>query len=172
MQFIAVEVFIYLFIYICSVEPRVYMGIPLTRVTVNLDKWPPPPMVGARGQKNLILTTLNCWKRPFWEQNYIENYFYLLKLLKLLLKNVEELLFGGIFLGTFTGQTVLKHVWVSQWFDYKALLVCVKDRAWLRIEILAYCFNTSGSICGVLFYLLVKQLILGSKTIWQSMRKF
>ena len=129
-------------------------------------------MVGARGQKNLILTTLNCWKRPFWEQNYIENYFYLLKILKLLLKNVEEILFGWIFLGVLAGQTVLKHVWVSRWFDYKALLVSVKDRACLRIEIPAYCFNTFGLICGVLFYLLIKQLILGSKTIWQSMRKF
>ena len=31
-----------------------------------------------------ILTTLDRWKRHFREQNYIENYFYLLKVLKVL----------------------------------------------------------------------------------------
>ena len=49
---------------------------------------PPPPLPlplphhgggGAEGIKILILTTLDCWKRHFREQNYIENYFYLLK---------------------------------------------------------------------------------------------
>ena len=54
-----------------SAEPRVYLGIPFTRVTVNL--W------GLRGRKLLILTNLDRWKRHFREQNYIENYFYLLK---------------------------------------------------------------------------------------------
>ena len=38
-----------------------------------------PPWWGLREQKFLILTTLDCWKRHFREQNYIENYFYLLK---------------------------------------------------------------------------------------------
>ena len=37
-----------------------------------------------------------------------------LKVLKLLPKNVEEILFGGIFLGIYTGQTISKHVWVRQ----------------------------------------------------------
>ena len=69
-------------------------------------------MVGAEGMKILILTTLGCWKRHFQEQNYIENYFYLLKVLKLLLKNVEEILFGQIFWGAHTGQTAPKQVWV------------------------------------------------------------
>ena len=55
-------------------------------------------------------------------------------------------------------------------FDYKALLVCVKDRTCLRIAIVAYCFNIFGSISSVLFCLLIKKLILGCKTIWQSMR--
>ena len=50
--------------------------------------------------------------------------------------------------------------------------VCVKDRICLRIAIPAYCFNIFRSIFGVLFSLLIKKLILGCKTIWQSMRKF
>ena len=40
----------------------------------------PPPHGGGWGvEKFLILITLDCWKRHFQEQNYIENYFYLLK---------------------------------------------------------------------------------------------
>ena len=61
---------------------------------------------------------------------------------------------------------------VFTFINYKALFACVKDRACLKIEIPAYCFNIFGSIFGVLFCLLIKKLILGSKTIWQSMRKF
>ena len=57
-------------------------------------------------------------------------------------------------------------------FDYKALFVCVKDRTCLRMAIPAYCFSIFGSIFGVLFCLLIKKFILGSDTIWQSMRKF
>ena len=57
-------------------------------------------------------------------------------------------------------------------FNYRPLFVCVKDRACLKLAITAYCFTTFGSIFGVLFCLLIKKLILGSKTIWQSMRKF
>ena len=38
-----------------------------------------PPWLGLRVRKFLILTTLDRWKRHFREQNYIENYFYLLK---------------------------------------------------------------------------------------------
>ena len=37
------------------------------------------PWLGLRVRKFLILTTLDRWKRHFREQNYIENYFYLLK---------------------------------------------------------------------------------------------
>ena len=37
------------------------------------------PWWGLRGQKLLILTTLDCWERHFREQNYIENYFYFIK---------------------------------------------------------------------------------------------
>ena len=69
-----------------STEPRVYLGIPFTCVTVNLDQCPPPPHThthtsygGLRGQKFLILITLDRQKRHFWEKNYIKNYFYLLK---------------------------------------------------------------------------------------------
>ena len=57
-------------------------------------------------------------------------------------------------------------------FDYKARFVCVKCKTCLRIAILAYCFNIFGSIFGVLFCLHIKKLILGCKSIWQSMRKF
>ena len=70
-----------------SAEPRVYLGIPFTCVTVIfycilVTPHPPPPFApwwGLRGRKFLILTTLDCWKRHFREQYYIENYFYLLK---------------------------------------------------------------------------------------------
>ena len=51
-------------------------------------------------------------------------------------------------------------------------LVCVKGRTCLRMAIPAYCFNIFESIFGVLFSLLIRKLILGCKTIWQSMRKF
>ena len=37
------------------------------------------PWWGLRGQKFLILTTLDCWKRHFQKKNYVENYFHLLK---------------------------------------------------------------------------------------------
>ena len=37
------------------------------------------PWWELRGQKLLILTTLDCWERHFREQNYIENYFYFIK---------------------------------------------------------------------------------------------
>ena len=57
-------------------------------------------------------------------------------------------------------------------FNYKALFVCVKDSAYLKTAIPTYCFNIFGSIFGVLFSLLIKKLILESKTIWQSMRTF
>ena len=39
----------FLFSYGYSAEPRVYLGIPFTRVTVDLDSW--PPMVGAERTK-------------------------------------------------------------------------------------------------------------------------
>ena len=42
-----------------------------------------PPWWWLRGQKFLILITLDCWKRHFQEKNYIENYFYLLKSTKI-----------------------------------------------------------------------------------------
>ena len=57
-------------------------------------------------------------------------------------------------------------------FNSKALFVCVKDRVCIKVVIPAYCFNIFGSIFGDLFCLVIKKLILGSKTIWQSMRKF
>ena len=50
-------------------------------------------------------------------------------------------------------------------FDYKVLFVCVKDKACLRIAILACSFNIFGSVFGVFFGLVNKKLISGSKTI-------
>ena len=59
-------------------------------------------------------------------------------------------------------------------FNYKALFYLCKrlKMACLKIAIPDYCFNIFGSIFGVLFCLLIKILILGSKTIWQSSRNF
>ena len=62
--------------------------------------------------------------------------------------------------------------YLSTTFNYNALFICAKDRAFLKIAIPAYCFNIFGSIFGVSFCLLIKKLILGCKTISQSMRKF
>ena len=63
-------------------------------------------------------------------------------------------------------------IYLSFLFNCKALFVCVKDRTCLRIAIPAYCLSIFGSIFGALYYLLIKKLILGCDTIWQSMRKF
>ena len=38
-----------------------------------------PPGWGLRRWNFLILTTPDSWKRHFWEQNYIENCFYVLR---------------------------------------------------------------------------------------------
>ena len=57
-------------------------------------------------------------------------------------------------------------------FNSKALFVCVKDRVCLKVVIPAYCFTIFGSIFGDLFCLLIQKIIVGSKTIWKSMRKF
>ena len=57
-------------------------------------------------------------------------------------------------------------------YDYRALFVWVNNRTCQKIVILAYCFNIFGSIFGVWLCLLIRKLILGSKTIWQSMSKF
>ena len=50
-------------------------------------------------------------------------------------------------------------------FGYKTLFVCAKDMICLRIAVPAYCLNIFRSIFGVLFFLLIKKLILGCKTI-------
>ena len=57
-------------------------------------------------------------------------------------------------------------------FNYKALFADGKDRTCLKIEVPDYCLNIFGSIFGVVFCLLIKKLILGSKTNSQNMRKF
>ena len=48
-------------------------------------------------------------------------------------------------------------------FSYKTLFVCVKDRPCLKIAIPAYRFNIFGSVFGVLFCLLIKELIIEVK---------
>ena len=63
-------------------------------------------------------------------------------------------------------------IYLSVYLTLKVLFVCVKDRTCLRMEIPAYCFSIFRSIFGALFCLLIKNLILGCDTIWQSMRKF
>ena len=57
-------------------------------------------------------------------------------------------------------------------FSFKALFVCSKSRICLKLAIPVSCFTIFRSNFGVLFCLLIKKLILGSKIIWQSMRKF
>ena len=53
-------------------------------------------------------------------------------------------------------------------FNCKALFVSLKDKVCLKIAIPAYCFN----IFCVLLCLLIKKLILGSKTNWQAWESF
>ena len=56
-------------------------------------------------------------------------------------------------------------------FDYKALFLCVKYRTCLRIAMPGYCFNIFGSSFGFLFCLLIKMCVLGSRSIWEGIRK-
>ena len=77
---------------------------------------------GLRGQKILILTTLESLEKALlgtelYTLKITSTYQKVLKVLQLLLKNVEEILFGQIFLGTHTGQTVSKHVSVVNDLD-------------------------------------------------------
>ena len=52
-------------------------------------------------------------------------------------------------------------------FYYKALHTWVKERTCLRIAIPAYCF-----VVGALFCVLIKNLIIWSKTTWQTMKEY
>ena len=56
-------------------------------------------------------------------------------------------------------------------FDYAALLCCIKDGACLEMSLPACCLNICGSFFVYLFCLLERKLLLGCKTIWESMRK-
>ena len=106
---------------------------------------------------------------------------------------IRRLIFGGLDIGTryiakmkscsvyYWNQNKSKVESSLQWrylficlfiFDYRALFVCTKNRACLGIAIPAYFFNIFASIFGVFFCLLIKKLILRSKTIWQSMKEF
>ena len=74
-------------------------------------------MVGAEGTKICDFDNPRSVEKtlPGITSKITSTYKKILKVLKLLLKNVEEILFGRIFLGAHTGQTVSKHVWVRQW---------------------------------------------------------
>ena len=107
--------------------------------------------------------------------------------------SIRRLIFGGLNIGTryiakmkscsvyYWNQNKNKVESSLQWrylficlfiFDYRALFVCIKNRACLGIAIPAYFFNIFASIFGVFFCLHIKKLILRSKTIWQSMKEF
>ena len=105
---------------------------------------PPPPWLGLRGQKILILITLDRWKRHFREKNYIENYFSLLestKSSKTTSQNVEEILFGRIF------WTPIPHKWVCRWSFQR--LVSPK-RSYIPKQIFSFHLLTCSSICDLL----------------------
>ena len=57
-------------VYLCYCKPK---------LVTPPSPLPFPPWWGLRWWKSFILITLDRWKRHFWEKNYIENYFYLLK---------------------------------------------------------------------------------------------
>ena len=57
-------------------------------------------------------------------------------------------------------------------FNSKAQFVCVKDRVCLKVAIPAYCFTIFGSMFGVLFCLLIKKLLLGSKPSGKARESF
>ena len=81
-------------------EPRVYLGIPFTCVTWwRLRRW----KLGTFGKRVTSKIT--------------STYEKVLKVLTLLLKNVEEMLFGWIFFGAHTTQMVPKHIWVGWCLD-------------------------------------------------------
>ena len=69
-------------------NPEYIWGYRLTHTyTHTLPSPPLPPlllhMVGTEGITFFDLTTLDCYKRHFREQYYIENYFFLLKSTKI-----------------------------------------------------------------------------------------
>ena len=74
----------------------------------------PPPWWGLRRQIFFILITLalDHWKRHFQEENYIENYFCLLKRTKST-KTTSQKCWNIIWADT--TQMVSKHVWVCRW---------------------------------------------------------
>ena len=83
-------------------------------------------MVGAEGTKLFDFDNPRVLEKALSGKELHQNYFYLLKSTKStkttsqkcwFLKNVEEILFGRIFLGTQTVQTVSKRVWVRRWYS-------------------------------------------------------
>ena len=73
----------------------------------------PLPMVGAERMK--IFDFDNPWSQEkALLGKGLHQIIYYIYLLKLLLKNVEEILFGCTFLGAHIAQTVSKHVWVCR----------------------------------------------------------
>ena len=72
-------------------------------------------------------------------------------MLKLLLKNVEEILFGRIFLGAHTTQTVSKHVWVCRcdickvFCNIKLVFFCHRRHSYIAYqEFMQWVFEVLG----------------------------
>ena len=59
------------------------------------------------------------------------------------------------------------YLFIYMWLQSSVYLCKRQD---IAIVLSVYCFNIFGSTFGALFYLLIRKFILGSKTIWKSMR--
>ena len=67
-------------IHMCQCQTESTFGDTVYLCYCKLRLMTAPRHGGGWGdEKLLILITLDCWKRHFWEKNYIESYFYLLK---------------------------------------------------------------------------------------------
>ena len=67
------------FCFQCWTQSIFWDTVYLCYYKLRLVTPPLPPWWRLRRQKVLILITLDRWIRHFWEKNYIENYFYLVK---------------------------------------------------------------------------------------------
>ena len=72
---------------------------------------PPPKLVRAEGTKNFDFDNPRSLEKALTEKKLHQKLILLLKSTKGT-KNLEEILFGWIFLGAHTTQTVSKHTWV------------------------------------------------------------
>ena len=108
-----------------------------------------PLMVGAEGRKIFDFDNLDHWKRHFQEKNYIENYFYLVKSTKSTKITSQKFwrnIFGQIFWGAHTTQTVSKHIWVRRWQVLPTLVELESQNNCLSI-----CPFLRPSICSTVY---------------------